>query len=210
MSRRKGLASRACHRARNWLRYGQKEVVYPKHFFLQLAVCAVLFLVVCGMRSTESEPVQAALADLRAVATTEVDIGESIGKLEFVGNFVPESVMVFWNGAQEGLAEPFSEATPLLEDEGWTLFAGKGALLAGGEGEAAAVEEVEGGYRLTVEYDNGLTAVAEPLLGVRVAAGERVHEGQSLGEAQQVGDSSRVRLRVLRGEEVLSAPDYLR
>ena len=78
---RRRPTSRLLRKARNWLRYGQKEIVYPNHFFAQLAVCAVLFLAICGLKSMDSEPVQAALADIRQAATTEMDIGESIGKL---------------------------------------------------------------------------------------------------------------------------------
>lgn len=207
---RRRTASRLLRKTRNWLRYGQKEVVYPNHFFVQLAVCAVLFLAICGLKSVESEPVQAALADIRQAATTEMDLGESIGKLEFVGNFVPESVMVFWNAGDKTLSAPLAAAQPLLTEDGWTLFEGEGALLAGGEGKVESVTELEsGGYCLKIAYDNGLVGIAEPLAGVRVAAGERVHEGQSVAETMAVGQASQVRIQVLDGEEPLSAEEWL-
>ena len=66
---RRRPTSRLLRRTRNWLRYGQKEIVYPNHFFAQLAVCAVLFLAICGLKSMDSEPVQAALADIRQAAS---------------------------------------------------------------------------------------------------------------------------------------------
>ena len=192
---RRRPTSRLLRKARNWLRYGQKEIVYPNHFFAQLM---------------DSEPVQAALADIRQAATTEMDIGESIGKLEFVGNFVPESVMVFWNAGEKTLSAPLASASPLLTEEGWTLFEGKGVLLAGGEGEVERVTELaDGGYRLQIAYDNGLTGVAEPLRGVRVAAGERVHEGQSVGVPAQAGEASQIRVQVLDGDIPVAPEDWL-
>ena len=93
---------------------------------------------------------------------------------------------------------------------GWTLFEGKGVLLAGGEGEVERVTELaDGGYRLQIAYDNGLTGVAEPLKGVRVAAGERVHEGQSVGVPAQAGEASQIRVQVLDGDIPVAPEDWL-
>ena len=122
----------------------------------------------------KAEPVQTALAGLRSVATTEMELGRSIGKLEFVDRFVPESVLVFWNAEQKGLALPLRDGALLLEKENAALFEGKGALLAGAEGRVQSVEEKDDGFYLTVLYDNGLCCTAGPLRGVRVAQDERV------------------------------------
>ena len=67
----------------------------------------------------------------------------------------------------------------------------------------------DGRYRLQIAYDNGLTSVAEPLTGVRVAAGERVHEGQSVGVPAQAGKASQVRIQVLDGETPVAPEDWL-
>ena len=210
MAKSKAL-SRAVRRYRNWLRYGQKEVVYSNHFFVQLGICAALFLVICGMRSVQAEPVQAALAGIKEAATTEMELGRSIGKLEFVGNFVPESVMVFWNAQEKNLEKPMETATLLLESEEWAWFEGRGTLLAGGEGEVKEVASCpEGGFRLTIAYDNGLTAIAEPLQGVRVAAGERVHEGQSVAVPQQVDQACQVKIAVWDAETYVPVDTWMR
>lgn len=200
---------RARKKYRAWLREGE-EISYPNHFFVQLGVCAALFLVLAGLRNVQAEPVQAALAGLRSVATSEVELSPGIGKLEFVGNFVPESVLVYWNAGPEVLEAPFADGVLLAQKDGWTVFEGNGALLAGGEGEVESVEPCEGGYRLTLRYDNGLVCAMEPLQGVRVAAKERVHLGQSVGLAQTVGQACQVRVQVQRGETALDAEEWLR
>ena len=207
------VAGKALERVRRkyraWLREGE-EISYPNHFFVQLGVCAALFLVLAGLRNVQAEPVQAALAGLRSVATAEVELSPGIGKLEFVGNFVPESVLVYWNAGSEVLEAPFADAVLLAEKDGWAVFEGNGSLLAGGEGKVEAVEKCEGGYRLVVRHDNGLVCTMEPLLGVRVAASERVHLGQSVGLAQEVGKARQVRVQVRRGDAALDAEEWLR
>lgn len=191
-----------------WLQ--EEEVTYPNHFFLQLGACAALFLVLFGLKQVQAEPVRAAIAGIRNVATMEVELGRSIGKLEFVGNFVPESVMVYWNAGEAQLSAPFEAATLLAEQEGWAVFEGTGALLSGGEGYVKSVAPCQDGYRLTIEYDNGLVGMMEPLQGVRVAANERVHLEQSVGLAMRCGQVNQVRVQVLDGDAPVSAATWLR
>ena len=54
-----------------------------------------------------------------------------------------------------------------------------------------------------------MTGVAEPLRGVRVAAGERVHEGQSVGVPAQAGEASQIRVQVLDGDIPVAPEDWL-
>lgn len=193
-----------------WLREEQREIAYPRCFGWQLGVCAALFLVLFGVKNMKAEPVQTALAGLRSVATTEMELGRSIGKLEFVDRFVPESVLVFWNAEQKGLALPLRDGALLLEKENAALFEGKGALLAGAEGRVQSVVEKDDGFYLTVLYDNGLCCTAGPLRGVRVAQDERVHEGASLAVPFEAGESAQVSLCVRRGEAYVPVSEWLR
>ena len=195
---------------KRWLREEQREIAYPRCFGWQLGVCAALFLVLFGVKNIKAEPVQTALAGLRSVATTEMELGRSIGKLEFVDRFVPESVLVFWNAEQKGLALPLRDGALLLEKENTALFEGKGALLAGAEGRVRSVEEKDDGFYLTVLYDNGLCCTAGPLRGVRVAQDERVHEGASLAVPFEAGESAQVSLCVRRGEAYVPVSEWLR
>ena len=182
---------------KRWLREEQREIAYPRCFGWQLGVCVALFLVLFGVKNMKAEPVQTALAGLRSVATTEMELGRSIGKLEFVDRFVPESVLVFWNAEQKGLALPLRDGALLLEKENAALFEGKG-------------EEKDDGFYLTVLYDNGLCCTAGPLRGVRVAQDERVHEGASLAVPFEAGESAQVSLCVRRGEAYVPVSEWLR
>lgn len=190
--------------------YKEEEVRYPNCFFVQLGVCAAFFLLLMGLQQVQTEPVRAVLAGIRSVATTEVELGRAIGKLKFVGNFMPESVMVYWNVGTAQLIAPFEDAVLLNERDGWAVFEGNGALLCGGEGRVADVARCENGYRLTIAYDSGLECVMEPMQGVRVAAGERVHLGQNVGMAAIYGSCGQVRVQVLSGGTALPADTWLR
>lgn len=184
-------------------------MTYPNPFFLQLGICALLFLLVFGMKNPQRAGANGKAAGLQSVSTAEVDPAESIGKPQFVGNFMPESVMVFWNSTGHTLSAPLENATLLLDQDGSSWFEGTGSVLAGGAGEVTAVEEIADGYRLTIAYDNGLVAAVEPLTGVRVAAQERVRQGQSIGVPRIMGQAAQVMIHVTDGEDAVAAKKWL-
>lgn len=196
-------------RKNNRIRF-MEEIVYPKRFWTQLAVCSALFLVIAALRSVQAQPVQAALSAVRSVATTEMEWDDTIGKLEFVGNFVPESVMVFWNAPDRTLTAPFADAT-LLDVQGNTaVFEGRGSVRCGGEGRVECVEAAQDGYCVTIAHDNGLTMQISGLQSVYVQAQERVHEGQSIGSSQRYGEAGRIAVQVTEGRRSVEAAQWLR
>ena len=202
-------------RGRRTYRYAGRrsaEVRYPNRFGLQLGVCALLFLLLFGIRQIESEPVQAVVGTLRDTATTEIELDESLGKLSYVSSMIPESVQVFWNDTvkRDRICAPFADGTLLLEKDGCAVFEGTGKVLTGAEGEAIAVEQGDyGGYAVTLIYTNGLSCRIEPLQGVTIAQGDRVESGQELGSAFPCGESARVCLFVQKGGKSIPASEWL-
>jgi len=188
----------------------REEVTYPKCFWLQLGVCSALFLLIFALKQVQAQPVQAALAAVRSVATTEMEWDDTIGKLEFVDNIVPESVLVFWNAQERTLLPPFDGGV-LLEVQGdFAVFEGKGSVRCGGEGVVQSVMRTNEGYTLTIAHDNGFEMTLTGLESVHAAARDRVHEGQSLGMAQKVGNGCRVAVQVTEGRRVVEAAQWLR
>ena len=208
MSMRRPI-TRAAQRYREWLKAGE-EISYPKCFWQQLSICAALFLLIAGLKQVQAQPVQAALSTLRSVATTEMEWDHTIGKLEFVGNFVPESVLVFWNAGEAQMEAPFTDGVLLSVDGEEALFEGNGAVLCGAEGRVSEVTMEKEGYCVTLRMDSGLTAQLYPLESVRVKKDERVHSGQSVGTAAEVGEARRVCVKVTEGRRVLRPDEWLR
>ena len=197
-------------RLRGRWRYSREEITYPKCFWMQLGACSALFLLIFALRSVQAQPVQAALASVRSVATTEMDWDETIGKLEFVDNLVPQSVQVFWSAQESTLAAPFMDGVLLNVEQENAVFEGKGSVVCGGEGRVEQIERAQNGYVLTIAHDNGLTARLEGLQSVYVTEDDRLHEGQSLGAAQKIGDAGRVAVQVTEGRRIVGVSQWLR
>ena len=188
----------------------REEVTYPKCFWLQLGACSALFLVIFALKQVQAQPVQAALATVRSVATTEMEWDDTIGKLEFVDNLLPESVLVFWNAQERTLLPPFDGGVLLDMQGDFAVFEGKGSVQCGGEGVVQSIMRTNEGYTLTIAHDNGFVTTLTGLKSVHVAARDRVHEGQSLGTAQTVGQGGRAHVQVTEGRRVVEAAQWLR
>ncbi len=196
---------RVLHRTQAWWKE-DVEVSYPKQFWVQLGACAAVFLVLFGLKNVENEPVQAVLGGIRSVATTEMEWDDTIGKLEYVGNFVPESVMVFWNAEEKKLDAPLENATLLIQSGDWAVFEGEGNVLCGAQGHVESIA----GETVTVRCDSGLRFTVQPVSQIRVKEEERVYAGQALGKSVAAKDTSQVRVKVMDGATPLEARAWLR
>ena len=188
----------------------REEITYPNCFWLQLGACSALFLLIFALKQVQAQPVQAALSAVRSVATTEMEWDDTIGRLEFVGNFVPESVMVFWNAQERTLLSPFEDGVLLDVQENTAVFEGHGSVLCGGEGRVEEILRMQDGYAVTIKHDNGLTMCMDGLQSVYVDAQERVHKGQSIGAAVQTAEAGRLCVQVTEGRRAVEVGQWLR
>lgn len=127
-----------------------------------------------------SETVQRAL-------TMHIDLDESIGRLSFVRNLIPESALVFLNvsGETEFAVPVAGEIThPYSDLQPWLLFAcpTSGAVSAIADGTVTAVSELSGDtIGILIDHGNGRESVYAYLSDADVAPGDTVSRGQTLG-----------------------------
>ncbi len=115
----------------------------------------------------------------------EYDWDDSLGRLTFVGNFLPESVQVFWTGEQPpALTAPcvgrvvhvWSEQEPYVGLESTSV------VYACAPGEVTAVAHGENEERIVrVRHAGDLETVVYGLSACFVAVGDEVNAGSVLG-----------------------------
>lgn len=184
---------------------------------VQAVACVAIFGLLLGARYLPFAASRQFVETVKTVATTSVSdqsMGEALGKLKFVSNLVPQSVLVFWNrsgAAPDALGLPLGDGQLALRDEDKAVwFLGNGVVKAVADGKITAVQRSSyGGYCATIEHDGGLVSRYEPLVGVRNVPGDEVFEGQSFAVPVEEEGVAKIKVGLeLGGEAIEVAPYY--
>lgn len=156
--------------------------------------CAVL-LAVLTAQNIDQPWSRLALNGVESALTMRINLDESLGRLSFVRDLVPESALVFLNlSAQETFAPVEGEvAHAYTEAQPWIAYAcAPGEKVRALEpGTVSAVTPLSGGgWGVLLDHGAGLESVYAYLGEVAVAAGESVSAGAVLGAAPEAGDAS--------------------
>ena len=161
-----------------------------------LALSAMLVLAVTAMRNAELPSGDTVLTAVQQMIDGKWDDG--LGKISFVGNFLPESVAVFFEEPPETeliapcpgpVTHAWSESEPYLGFE-----AGDGLVYAAGAGQVMSLSHgLEDEYILRVVQEDGLEVLYCNLASVNVSEGDGVTAGTCLGEALPQGAVMEVR-----------------
>jgi hypothetical protein len=159
-------------------------------FMVQAAVCGIILLAVVGFRAVDT-PVTNQITDgLSQVVTMEVDIGKDLGRLQFVRDIVPPSVLTFWEDTADGpvmFAEPFVGDIVIgyTEDTPGIVYSGDvQTVYAAADGTVDSVVQGEDGdFILRIRHEGGVDTVYGLLQGVKVAPGDTVTVGQEVALA---------------------------
>lgn len=174
---------------------------------VQAACSLVLLLAVFASKLLPgNELAQLANANLKRLVAMDMELEPSLGEVEFVQEFLPESVLVFWNAKKENalLGLPMQNAALVeVQKEGLLFYSSAQPVLCVQEGRIEQVEKTKYGYCVTVKHAGNLSTRYEALVGVSYAAGDRVEKGVSLGLGVREGDLYFCRLVVLRGGKIV-------
>ncbi len=151
-----------------------------------VALAGMLILAVTAVRNAKLPTGQTVLTYVQAMIEDNWD--ESIGKISFVSNLLPETVAVFFDtSAAPALTVPclgaslthaWSEGEPYL---GYT--AEDQRVYAALEGQVMSVAHGPGEEKiLRIRHDNGLETLYYNLASLRVEEGEQVTKDTCLGE----------------------------
>mgnify|MGYP000002860009 CR=1 FL=1 len=161
------------------------------------AVACALVLTVMALQRIDQPWSRSATQGLQSVLTMDLNLDESLGKLQFVKDMMPESVLVFWNaGGQGSMIQPVkgSLSHAFDEQQPWTEYqceAGA-AVYAAAKGEVVSVgQSARGDWILMLQHEDGLQSVYGYLGQVLVEKGQELPAGAQLGVA---GDEENARL----------------
>lgn len=152
------------------------------------ALACALLLAVLAMGNINQPWARQASETIERALTMHIDLDESIGKLTFVRDLMPESALVFLNlSGDNELAAPvngelthaYSEAQP------WLMFscASFDEVYAAADGTVTAVSPLSGGSSIgiLIDHGSGLESVYAYLSEATVKMGDIVQRGQSIG-----------------------------
>lgn len=122
--------------------------------------------------------------------TAGFDYDESIGRLQFVSNILPESAMVFLNSNETELmsAPTLAEQThPWSSEEPWIEYMCTGDISACGSGEVVTVvKNRQDEYTVRILHDGGYESVYSGLNAVNINELDSVSSGQQIGTASGI------------------------
>lgn len=116
-----------------------------------------------------------------------INLDETLGRLNFVRNLLPDTALVFWNMGEEGaLARPVSGVLTheYEEKQPWLLYQVSGAqpVTAAADGTVAALtENAQGEWTMLIDHEGGEQTVYAYMDKALAATGQAVVRGDQIG-----------------------------
>lgn len=159
------------------------------------AIACSLLLVVLALNNVDQPWTQQAADGVRRVVTMRVDLDETLGRLNFVRELVPEAALVFWNmGSESGAIAPVEGALIHAYDaqQPWLEYSLSGAqdVKSVKDGQITAVGQgAAGDWTVLIDHVNGEQTVYAYLDQALVKVGQQVVAGEVIGATASQEDS---------------------
>ena len=166
-----------------WVRPRKKD--FAERLTRNMAVAAALLLCAVAVRNAalpQAKDVFTAIQD-----SVTMDLDDTLGKLTFVSNLLPQSALVFWNSNETvqvaapvhgDIVHTFQEEEPYI-----ALLGTSSDVRAAADGEVMTIAHGDGEERVVrVRHEDGLETLYGNLLECFVAEGDPVYEGDIIGE----------------------------
>lgn len=170
----------------------QKEkLTFSDRLLRNSAIACALLLAILALGNLQQPWAVQSSEAVRRALTMHIDLDESIGRLSFVQELMPESALVFLNlSGKTELERPVSGSVThsFSEMQPWLMFAcAEGeAVRAVESGVVTAVSQQNDGlYGILIDHGEGLESVCACLSTATVAPGESVERGQTIATAAQ-------------------------
>ena len=210
-----GVAARQARRARRRAnarrRAAKPRLTFGERLLRNSAIACALLLAMLAARNIDTPWTRAAVEGVERALTMKIDLDESLGRLSFVRDLMPESMLVFFDLSSESeLAPPVDGEMDKSFDEQqpWVEFACEpgATVMAAESGTVVATTQLSGGgWGVMIEHDNGLESVCAYLLEPVVQAGERVERGQEIASSE----AGRVYFEVRRDGNLIDPAELL-
>lgn len=181
----------------------------PERLLRDCALCTAAVLAALSFANVGGTAADGVLSRVAAAVQTDYDPEETLGRLQFVQNLMPESVLVFWNAGEAAGPYALPEGDVLhafSAQEPWVVFSLSGEVRAAAPGEVMSVTQGDDGrYTLRLLHADGSETLYGGLCACSAREGDIVSEGEALGEAD--GELS---FEIRRGGERLNPADVAR
>lgn len=151
------------------------------------AVACALLLGIMALKNAELPWAKTAALGIEKAVTMKIDLDESLGRLHFARNLVPEAALVFWNaGASNRLQAPVEGEvyTAYEQDRPWVVYscAGGSKVKAAHDGQVQAVERGSAAeYIVILMREDGMESVYAYMAETSVKAGDTLYAGDTIG-----------------------------
>ena len=117
---------------------------------------------------------------------TDFEVDNSLGRLQFVSNILPESAMVFLQGtdADVEVSAPVraQESHAWSQEDPWIEYVCTGVVTACDDGDVMTiVENREGEYTVRLRHENGFESIYSGMSEVNLREGDHVLCGDQVG-----------------------------
>ena len=166
-----------------------KKLSHGDRLLLNSALACAVLLAVLAVGNINQPWAKRTSATIEQALTMRIDLDESIGRLSFVRNLMPESALVFLNlSADAELAQPVDgELTHAYsETQPWLTFscASGSEVFAAADGVVTAVSALpEDAVGILIDHGNGKESVYAGMDQSTVQPGDSIARGQVLGTA---------------------------
>lgn len=169
-----------------------EEIDKTASLLRKMLVAAVIIIIVIVLKSIDTEFTQSVVGYIRDSITEDMDIDETLGKLKFVANYIPDSIAVF--GQNIGQTE---EITPFFSipaegkvvgqfgsgNTGIDIVGTKNnSIYAVADGQVMSIgADKNGGQYIKIDHGNDIITLYEGCSKIDVNIGDRVIKGNKIG-----------------------------
>ena len=173
-----------------WIK--NSKISFSQRLTRNMALAASLLICIAAVRVAGEEPgAQAVFQAVQEQITLDLD--DSLGKLTFVSNMLPEASMVFWNGTTAvpvmapvngDICHVWSAAEPYISMSGATAD-----VRCGADGEVMSVAHGENEERIVrIRHEGGVETIYGNLAACFVNVGDHVASGDLIGQTAEGGE----------------------
>ena len=158
------------------------------------AVACSLLLTLLALSNLNQPWTEQTVASIRSAISMRIDLDESLGKLHFVRDLVPDAALVFWNMGAGDMVGPVNGqlSHPYDANQPWLLYQTGGAqpVRAALAGQVvAATQGADGAWTLMIDHENGEQTVYAYVAQPIVKVGQKVSAGDQIGVTSDAGDA---------------------
>lgn len=174
-----------------------KKLTAGEKLLRNSAIACALLLTLLALKNVDQPWTQQAAEAIRRVVTMQIDLDESLGRLNFVREMVPDTALVFWNmGSKSRVMQPVTgEVTHEYDhQQPWIEYSCVGSqdVYSVDAGQVVAVtQSASGDYSVLVDHEGGAQSVYAFMARVGVRVGQKVELGEQLGSTAD-GENSRL------------------